>query len=125
MVFLFAFRPMMVMQVTLLPQPDSPTIASVLPFSTVNETPSTAWTMPSSVRKYVFRSLTSSSGMREIVPGRGQYGRAPDQASLIRGSITAYRRSIIRLKRITMIDAKITVPAMIGRSKLNTDWIAQ
>ena len=41
---------MIVRQVTLLPQPDSPTIASVLPFSTENETPSTAPTMPSSVR---------------------------------------------------------------------------
>ena len=36
---------------TLLPQPDSPTIPSVWLRSTVNETPSTAWTMPSSVLK--------------------------------------------------------------------------
>ena len=42
---------MIVRQVTLLPQPDSPTIPSVLPFSTVNETPSTALTIPSSVWK--------------------------------------------------------------------------
>src|SRR5262249_11770708 len=41
------------------PQPDSPTIPSVFPFSTEKLTPSTAFTMPSSVRKYVFRSLTS------------------------------------------------------------------
>src|ERR1041385_6250942 len=55
------FRPMIVRQVTLLPEPDSPTIASVLPFSTENDTPSTARTMPSSVWKCVRRSLTSRS----------------------------------------------------------------
>src|SRR5438552_15934701 len=54
---------MIVMQVTLLPQPDSPTIASVSPFSTENEMPSTAPTMPSSVLNEVFRSLTSSRAM--------------------------------------------------------------
>src|SRR5205085_10184888 len=59
-VFRFAFRPMIVRQVTLLPEPDSPTIPSVLPFSIEKLTPSTALTMPSSVRKYGLRSLTSS-----------------------------------------------------------------
>ena len=46
-----AFSPMIVRQVTLLPQPDSPTMPRVLPFSTEKLTPSTALTMPSSVRK--------------------------------------------------------------------------
>ena len=41
----------MVRLVTLLPQPDSPTIPSVSPGSTANETPSTACTTPSSVSK--------------------------------------------------------------------------
>jgi hypothetical protein len=50
-VVLRLFRPMIVRQVTLLPQPDSPTMPSVLPFSTLKLTPSTALTMPSSVRK--------------------------------------------------------------------------
>jgi hypothetical protein len=50
---------MIVRQVTLLPQPDSPTRPSVFPFSTEKLTPSTAWTTPSSVRKLVRRSLTS------------------------------------------------------------------
>ena len=45
------FSPMIVRHVTLLPEPDSPTIPSVLPFSTEKETPSTALTMPSSVLK--------------------------------------------------------------------------
>ena len=55
----FALRPMIVRQVTLLPEPDSPTMPSVWPFSTENVTPSTALTTPSSVRKDVLRSLTS------------------------------------------------------------------
>ena len=44
-------RPMIVRHVTLFPQPDSPTIPSVLPSSRLNETPSTAFTIPSSVLK--------------------------------------------------------------------------
>src|SRR5256714_2806509 len=58
--FRFAFKPMIVRQVTLLPEPDSPTMPSVWPFSTEKLTPSTAFTIPSSVRKWVLRSLTSS-----------------------------------------------------------------
>ncbi len=42
-------RPRMVSAVTLLPQPDSPTMPSVSPGSIENETPSTAWTTPSSL----------------------------------------------------------------------------
>src|SRR5689334_18729006 len=61
-VFWRGLSPMMVMQVTLLPHPDSPTMASVLPLSTLKETPSTAPTTPSSVLNEVFRSRTSSSG---------------------------------------------------------------
>src|SRR4249919_241265 len=48
--------------VTLLPDPDSPTIASVSPGSRWNDTPSTAVTVPRSVRNRVVRFLTSSSG---------------------------------------------------------------
>ena len=47
----FGISPMIESAVTDLPQPDSPTIPSVLPSSTVNETPSTAWTAPSRVKK--------------------------------------------------------------------------
>src|SRR2546430_270478 len=47
--------------VTLLPQPDSPTMASVSPRTTEKETPSTARTTPSRVKKYVFNPLTSRS----------------------------------------------------------------
>ena len=48
--------------VTLLPEPDSPTMPSTSPGATSNETPSTARTSPSSVRKETRRSRTSSSG---------------------------------------------------------------
>jgi hypothetical protein len=54
---------MIVRQVTLLPEPDSPTMPSVWPFSIENETPSTALTMPSSVRKWVLRSRSSRSAL--------------------------------------------------------------
>src|SRR5262249_8788780 len=49
-------------EVTLFPLPDSPTTASVSPSRTSNETPSTARTTPSSVKKCVRRSSRRSSG---------------------------------------------------------------
>ena len=49
--------------VTDLPHPDSPTMPSVLPFSTWKLTPSTARTTPSRVKKCVCRSLTSRSAI--------------------------------------------------------------
>ena len=55
-------RPMTASELTLLPEPDSPTMPSVSPGWTENETPSTALTMPSSVVKWTRRSLTSRSG---------------------------------------------------------------
>ena len=50
---------------TVLPEPDSPTTPSVLPRSRLNETPSTACTVPRSVSNWVWRSSTSSSGTVE------------------------------------------------------------
>jgi hypothetical protein len=47
--------------VTLLPQPDSPTIPSTSPWSSENDTPSTARTVSSSIRKWVLRSVTSNN----------------------------------------------------------------
>src|SRR3954471_2584546 len=55
-------RPRMVRLVTDFPEPDSPTIPSVLPRATSKESPSTARTMPSSVLKLTCRSRTESSG---------------------------------------------------------------
>ena len=57
-----AIRRMIDSDVTLLPQPDSPTTASVSPGATENETPSTARTMPSRVKKCVLRPSISSRG---------------------------------------------------------------
>src|SRR5688572_5220323 len=53
-------RPMMVSAVTLLPQPDSPTMPSVRPRSSEKSTPSTARTSPRSEAKWVRSSRTSS-----------------------------------------------------------------
>src|SRR5436190_5679604 len=47
---------------TLLPEPDSPTIPSVSPGKRSYETPSTAWTMPSSVLNSTTRSLIERTG---------------------------------------------------------------
>ncbi len=54
-------RPMSACDVTLLPEPDSPTMARVLPRSTLNDTPSTARTIPSSVGKLTRRSSTRTN----------------------------------------------------------------
>src|SRR6266568_1943728 len=47
---------------TLLPEPDSPTIPSTSPSSTVKDRPSTAVTVPRRVRKRTVRSRTSRNG---------------------------------------------------------------
>src|SRR5439155_16485683 len=52
---------MMLRALTLLPEPDSPTMPSVSPRLMWKSIPSTARTTPSSVKKYVFSPLTSSS----------------------------------------------------------------
>src|SRR5262245_11755064 len=64
-------RPMMARLVTLLPEPDSPTIPRVWPGSSEKLTPSTALTTPSSVSKWTLRSLTSSSAMPTSPPRPG------------------------------------------------------
>src|SRR5258708_39557170 len=50
-------------EVTDLPQPDSPTMANVSPSLTWNDTPSTARLIPSGVRKWVCRFCTSSNAI--------------------------------------------------------------
>src|ERR1700750_2812155 len=59
--------------VTLLPEPDSPTMPSTSPARTVNETPSTARISPSSVRKDTRRSRTSRSGRAGNADPRVEY----------------------------------------------------
>ena len=79
---------MMDMLVTLLPEPDSPTIPRVLPRSSWKDTPSTARTTPSSVLNRTRRSLTSRYG-----PEAGLEGEVVmvvlRQLSFTRGSIVA------------------------------------
>src|SRR6185503_17098550 len=58
--------------VTDLPDPDSPTIPSVCPASSWNESPLTAVTGPSSVRNVVRRFRTSSNAIRAVVLDTGQ-----------------------------------------------------
>ena len=48
-------------EVTLFPQPDSPTIPSVSPGAMSKETPLTAWMIPRPVQKRTSRSSTESS----------------------------------------------------------------
>src|SRR5918993_2421310 len=69
-------RRMIDSEVTLLPQPDSPTTPSVWPGATEKLMPSTALTTPSARRKWVWRSRTSSraSGARRAA-GAGVSGR--------------------------------------------------
>src|SRR5687768_1024229 len=54
--------------VTLFPQPLSPTRPSVFPFSTRNETSSTALTTPASVKKWVLRFFTSKTAVKSSAP---------------------------------------------------------
>ena len=51
-------KPIMAKLVTDLPEPDSPTMPSVFPFSMENETPFTALTSPSSVGNWTVKSFT-------------------------------------------------------------------
>src|SRR5439155_18896139 len=57
----FGRRPRIDIEVTLLPEPDSPTIPSTSFSWTSNDTPSTAFTTPSSVGNSTWRSRTEST----------------------------------------------------------------
>ena len=61
-------RPMIDKAVTLLPQPDSPTMAKVRPASMAKLTPLTAANSPSSVVKCVRSCETSSSAVIQVAP---------------------------------------------------------
>src|SRR5918998_6704980 len=66
----FGLSCIMLSAVTLLPLPDSPTIPRVSPGSREKETPSTAFTIPSCVLKWVFRLFTSSITTYATLPHR-------------------------------------------------------
>ena len=105
---------MMEVAVTLLPEPDSPTMPMVLPASRVKLTPSTAFAMPVAVWKYVFRSLTEStcsligrsprSRPCRVVRAISQKGQA---YFFILGSITSRIPSPSRLKPSTVTRMKM------------------
>src|SRR5882757_3678631 len=56
-----SIRPRIESPVTVLPEPDSPTMPSTSPRATSNDTPSTAFTTPARVKKWTFRSSTAST----------------------------------------------------------------
>ena len=58
-----------------LPEPDSPTTPRVLPRSRLIDTPSTARTVPRSVRKWVLRSTTRSSLVARVLRRAARRGR--------------------------------------------------
>src|SRR5215467_11233556 len=68
---------------TVLPLPDSPTIPSVRPASTLNDTPRTALTTPSAVGELTVRSVTSNR-VTAIPPA----GRASGVTSLVANSVS-------------------------------------
>ena len=71
--------PRMDMAVMLLPQPDSPTTPSVFPSPMVKLIPSTALTVPSCVKKWVLRPLTSSS----VPTASGRPARRPSRMDAV------------------------------------------
>src|SRR5712692_5911806 len=85
--------PITVSQLTLLPEPDSPTTPIVSPGEIENDTPSTAFTRPSSVGKCTLRSLTSSNGSAtrppigypRVDPLTGQSLLAPEPLVRVQG----------------------------------------
>ena len=104
--FFAVVRPMIARLVTDLPEPDSPTIASVLPLL--------------DPRRHAV------DGVHEAVLGAGTGPEVADveeaaraHPSLTRGSMTAYRRSTIRLATMTNVAATSTVPVITGRSDVD------
>ena len=112
MTFWAGSRPMTDRDSTVLPEPDSPTMPMVWPRSTVNETPSTARTVPRSVRNQVARSCTSSSGPPAWPSGRGPgilddqlvVGRAPPHSAPSLTSKKDRRLSPAKLKASTVMN---------------------
>ena len=103
---------MIVRQVTLLPQPDSPTMPSVLPFSTEKLDAVDRLDDP----------VVGPEVRLQIVDVEKRPSRVPrlrGLASRMRGSMTAYSRSTIRLKKTMQSVANTTTPWTVGRSKLS------
>ena len=125
-------KPMIDRLVTLLPEPDSPTMPSRLPRSSWNDRPSTDLTTPSSVGKCTRRSRTSRND-RFSCSGAGTSPASTSSAlmapprendvdaahpNLTLGSITAYRRSTTRFASTMKMLPSSTTPSTFGRSLL-------
>src|SRR5438105_1772073 len=79
-------RPRMAIDVTLLPDPDSPTIPRTSFSKTSKETPSTAFTTPSSVGKWTVRSRTERTGSPDAGGDDGSFSRSAKGSTLTRSS---------------------------------------
>ena len=66
LVILFGSNPIIAKLVTVLPEPDSPTIARVSPRSILKDTFSTAFTIPSEVLNSTDKSFTSNKLMMQL-----------------------------------------------------------
>ena len=75
-------RRMMDFAVTLLPEPDSPTMPSVSPGRSVKLTPSTARTTPASVKNQVCRSSTWRMGFSGVAACGSSQSRMPSPTKL-------------------------------------------
>src|SRR5919197_1177914 len=75
-------RPRRASAVTLLPQPDSPTIPSVSPGPISNEIPLTACTVPPPVQKWTRRSSTLSNGSLRTAARRPAPAEEPEDLPL-------------------------------------------
>src|SRR2546422_11654084 len=82
----FGSRPSTAIDVTVLPEPDSPTIPSTSLGDRSKSTPSTALTMPSSVRNDTRRSRTESSGAPVRAGGTAGLWRGAGGAGAVKGS---------------------------------------
>ena len=104
-------RPRIVIDVTLLPEPDSPTMPSTLPRSSLNETPSTA--------------LHDAVLRREVdVQVVDFEKRFCHYVGRMRGSRIAYARSTRALKKTMKNAPKSVTPMIGGRSKFASDCAA-
>src|SRR6266436_5940623 len=107
---------MMLRAVTLLPEPDSPTMPSVSPRLMWKSIPSTARTTPSSVKKYVFSPLTSSS-RSAMTPPLTRYHNwlASDGGAWITDSPRLWLRLALRPRDVLRVDVLVGDAADRGR----------
>src|SRR5881396_2333238 len=107
---------MMLSAVTLFPEPDSPTIPSVSPRLMWKSIPSTARTTPSSVKKYVFSPLTSSSRSAMAPPLAATIADSPAAARLALPSTGNLAEGLERALDVLGVDVLVGDAADRGRA---------